>query len=393
MPAHLCDRDDCPPNNASGPKAKCMKCGIIVFLFCHGFRKGDNDSVKLKMPDGSIMRVPVEKIEWICQPCRPPSNESSTANSTKPTANDASTATALNVLKDWIAEKHKEIVSRLDEIGPLVEENLFVTKGVDRKLDNNNQNEAGTMNARKLAKELFGKSNTDVQQTIQNRTPKRPLYSTVLQHTTPVTPNPTASNGSIKRKRNTEIIMVDNTSAEMVKKAKIPTPKQGTKDIQIGKPIETRSIELKAPNPLSKSVWVSGFHPETTQEELEDYIVNNTPLNEKTKFKCFRLTRKDQDITKMSFISFKIDVAQADYDNMISPDMWPQRIKVREFIRMAPPKVTFGQHLPSLNKSPTERSSKVPKTGDSDTKTSVVDGDNDIIELMETDMKSATKNE
>lgn len=163
-------------------------------------------------------------------------------------------------------------------------------------------------------------------------TPKRRPYSTVLQSKLPVTPRD--ENTPQQRKRETHISLVDNASATTVKSMEIPTPKQGKKAIQIGRPLENTQSAQRKLNPFSKSIWISKFHPETKPEEIEKYIVEQTEVKDKTKFKCVKLVTKDQDITTLKFVSFKIDVTPAVYD-----------ILIKEFLRMSPPKTQLSEFI------------------------------------------------
>lgn len=61
----------------------------------------------------------------------------------------------------------------------------------------------------------------------------------------------------------------------MMTKKIIPLFFNGTKNIEIGKSLEVLKIGPRKENPLSKSIWLSGLHPETTNEEIDDYIVDD----------------------------------------------------------------------------------------------------------------------
>lgn len=370
MAEHICHRDNCPPNNIKGPKTTCAKCNKLAYLLCHGFDSHGNDFVKFKLPNGSKFIAASSSFTWLCQNCETAgfivtakgamtpnaSTTPSRAASQKPTANNFEKAIMKQLveLKNSIDEK---IVNRLDEFGKGMCAVGNVTVSLERKLDWHLEKQ-GTQNARDLAKEMFrpaGNSNGMPRayhdQTPKTATPKKSSYSTVLQKSLAVTPKPTTTTSSnssamsLKRKRNTELLLIDNSSSQMVQKTKIPTPKQGTKNIQIGKPLELRKIEPKKINALSKSIWVSGFHPETTTEELDEHIITNTEVKEKTKFRCSKLVKKEQDTSKMTFVSFKIDVSPEDYDTIANPEVWPHSINIREFIKMTPPKPTLGQFL------------------------------------------------
>lgn len=240
------------------------------------------------------------------------------------------------------------------------------------------QNAFGKSDARDSARAMFGRPTAmgDGKSTVYPspiHTPKskpRPSYSTVLQSATPVMSQPSSAMlFSGKRKRNTELVLIDNSTAQAMKKTDVPSPKQGTKNIQIGKPVElkiTRKVAPKIINSLSKSLWVSGFHPDTTNEEIENYIIENTTVTDRTKFRCSKLVKKDQDVSKMSFISFKIDVSPEDFDIISQPEYWSQNVKISEFIKMTPPKPTLNQFMPpsSSESSSPERDAKMKKTNE-----------------------------
>lgn len=100
-----------------------------------------------------------------------------------------------------------------------------------------------------------------------------------------------------QRKRETHISLIHNATGKTVKTAKFPTPKQGTKNAQIGQAIVERQKALRNVNPLSKSWRVSKSHLETTPEELVNYIIENTEVKDKSKFKYIKLVKKDANQT------------------------------------------------------------------------------------------------
>lgn len=194
--------------------------------------------------------------------------------------------------------------------------------------------------------------------------PKTNSYSTVLQSKLPVTPQPDLPS---QRKRETHITLIDNASAKTVQSVKLPTPQKGKKNVQIGRPIEVCQNAQRKSNPLSKSIWISKFHPTTKPKELENYIVENTPVTNKAEFKCIRLVKKDQDKTKLSYVSFKIEVSPESYAILINPEKWPQDKQIREFVNLSPPKPSLGDFLPSkppkpnTNGPPTQSSNETEK--------------------------------
>lgn len=198
------------------------------------------------------------------------------------------------------------------------------------------------------AEKVYGNHSNGTSQTPNasnnNGNKMKPSYSRVLQDKLPVTPK---SNTPMDRKREKHISLIDNATGETVKSAKIKTPIQGKKDTQIGRPVVDRRSAPKPVDPLSKGIWISKFHPETTTEELENYIIENTAVKDKSKFKCSKLVKKEADVTQMKFVSFKIAVAPDDFDELMKPENWPRDKLIREFEPLAPPKKTLGDFMRS----------------------------------------------
>lgn len=386
MPPHICSREDCPPVNTYGPKANCIKCHKTGFLLCHDFQKHGADSkfVKITLPIGSKLILSTSSMNWVCPSCEtagivvtengPMTSETSTSSG-KQKPDKAAIFNALNEIKSMIKENARDsirmnetVVEKLDEIGPAVVGIVQQNKSFEQKLDWQ-LNKQGTQNARDLANELFRRpaaKKTGNPTVYPAGTPNsRPSYSTILQTKTPVMSQPTTSMlMSGKRRRTTELLMIDNSTSQTVNKVNVPSPQQGTKNVQIGKPVEARKIPPKKVNPLTKSVWVSGFHPDTTTDEIANYITENTAVTDKTKFYISKLVKKDHDITKMTFISFKIDVSPEDFDVLCKRENWPERNKVREFVKLSPPKSTLNEFMPtslSPSSSPV-REAKIKKT-------------------------------
>lgn len=117
-----------------------------------------------------------------------------------------------------------------------------------------------------------------------SNTKQVPRYSTILKSSSVVSQSSTLT--SAKRRRN-EIELVDNKSTETVLNAKLPTPKTGKKNVQIGKPLEPKKMKAftSTTNQLTKSIWVSKLHTETTVTQMEEFIAENTPVTDKTKLK------------------------------------------------------------------------------------------------------------
>lgn len=86
-------------------------------------------------------------------------------------------------------------------------------------------------------------------------------------------------------------------------------------------------------NGFGKSLRVGGLDPSVTVDVLCDYIMKNTPIMDKTKFRCTMLVRRGQDLSELTYVSAKVDVSSEDYDLLMNVDLWPNYVTVREFVR------------------------------------------------------------
>lgn len=374
--AHTCSRDDCNPSNTAGPKASCVKCNKQCFLQCYGIEKYSNDFVKITINDATVI-FETSNINFVCANCdtkgvivtskpKPKPKTSTTQTPSTPSSKDQhkQLLTEIKVLLKVNGKKIddvKEIVEEgrsnstksgktIDEVKQIVQENHSVSKGIFNKMTRPALSST-TPRASPIRPQKTNDSDYPSFSEILKRRP-------ATQHKTPL---------ANKRKRD-EIELVNMKTSETVARVKLPETKTGKKNQMIGKPIEPKPMYKKLANPMTKSIWVSGVHPETTTEEIGEYIVNNTSVTDKTKFKCTKLVKKDQDMSKMSFISFKIDVSPDDFDLLIDPEQWPSTVKIREFIKLSPPKTTFGRFLPG---SPSQIS-PAAKTPRKDTEDSII---------------------
>lgn len=113
----------------------------------------------------------------------------------------------------------------------------------------------------------------------------------------------------------------------------MPKPRQGTRDITIGPPVESHQIDMQTKHIFDKEIWVSGLHPSLTANDMCDFIVNNTDVSSKDDFKCTISVKKDCDVSKLSYVSFKLDVKDSQFDHLMEPSTWPKTVRVREFIK------------------------------------------------------------
>lgn len=264
--------------------------------------------------------------------------------------------TTISGKMDVQTNKIDEIGNNLSEVEKVVVETSDKSDGLIKLVQTRTNFTANNM-LRNLANEHFRPQ----QQTTSNQakplktpvsTPKtgvhRLKYSTIVKSNLAVTPRP--ENPS-ERKRDKTITLVNNETGLAVTSVKVPTPKCGTRDIEIGRPVVARTfVERKTsrkPNELTMALWASNFHPETTTEELDNYIIEYTEVKDKTKFKCTKLVKKDADLTKLTYVSFKIDVSPETYEILKHKENWPKNKTIREFSKLSPPKPTLNDFIPA----------------------------------------------
>lgn len=247
------------------PKAKLFVCDNIVFI-CDACLlsldfEGDSPERKRKNANGTMSQTLLANngdgnIVLNHRPLK-----STVSNTASKPSNDQ-LYTMMTTMKKTLEQQTK----KLDELGLHV---VGARNGID-KLQSKQDDVFNFVSSRyipprDMAHERF-RPNTA--QNLANKldTPKvvdRRTWSTVVQSRLPVTPFLGAS-----RKKETTISLIHNATGQTVKSMKFPSPKQGKKDIQIGREIEVRQRPTRNENPMSKAIFVSPFHPETTIEEI-----------------------------------------------------------------------------------------------------------------------------
>lgn len=327
---HSCNRDNCPPTNVSGPKTNCIKCGNLCYLKCFGFVACDkingNDAVKLKIADNCVVYSLLSQFAFVCCTEKTPTNELKQALKLPSTRSTSKTRQAksneiiefeiandLLSIKDMLtAIKTSNDVNamELSEIKSVtIETNETLKKGNKQKDTMNHQSPIASF-ADKLKMNLI------------SRTPKRSL-----------------------------------SQMEQDKPGKkLPTPKQGKRDIIIGRPVEPKQPRIPKENKpkFDKAVRVSGLHRDTTVEEMNQFILDYTNVNDKSQFECHKLVKKDADISEFTFVSFKISINDEHFDQFMDPETWPNGNYVREFLS----KPTLGDFILSSKSNLSQRDKK-----------------------------------
>lgn len=332
MANHICNRDNCRPNLVNGPSIKCSRCNNVCFLKCYGIDKdGINDSViKIGLPDGGMIRVEISQCQFQCCICSPPIEPKSTEPKSAELKSQTNEQKSTTKGKNASSTSRQPLITNFSETNHKLMTDISEIKKVlsDLKISSD-----------KIVTELVTvkgastETNALVKKVTDNNVKANQLLSTPNRY--PFSGLRTTSAAKRKLDDSNNQNQSPKISANL-----IPKPKEGTRDINIG-PTPTARLSGGNNNKplLDKSIWVSGLDPSVSNETMIDFIMNNTQVKTKDEFKCHKLVKKDCDISKLSYISFKIDVKQDLFDYLVDPNIWPKHVSVREFIKAQPVKL------------------------------------------------------
>lgn len=108
------------------------------------------------------------------------------------------------------------------------------------------------------------------------------------------------------------------------------TPTSRPKDTIIGNNNEDKDL---AAVETRKWIFVSQLHPSTSEQSLIDFTkkrLNDT--NNAAKIQAFALVPKDRNRDELNFISFKVNIPESLYAEVLKPEIWPRGVIVRDFV-------------------------------------------------------------
>lgn len=341
MSTHKCDRETCPPINANGPKMKCIKCNKVCFLKCFGIDLDNTmNSIKIKLPN-CVFWIELATSQFNCCSFNTSSTEplSSQQNKTNHhTTIDGNNETNDFALKNTIESEMANIKKMISELKTSSDEtSVKLTEAKSFAVENNNLLKKATED--KFIPKQMSSFTRNLNANL-NATPTSSLHT------------------NSARKRTFQQTKTPNNEPKIG--LKIPQPIVGTSDACLGPPVKSRRSEIINRPPKSifdKEIWVSGLHPSVTSDDVSNYIVNNTNVTNNDDFKCTILVKKDCDMSKLSFVSFKVDVKTEHFDYFLTPSIWPKSVRVREFIKPEP--VKLGAILTTQNAEHSEKHRKI----------------------------------
>ena len=96
---------------------------------------------------------------------------------------------------------------------------------------------------------------------------------------------------------------------------------------------KTASELVKTVAPPEEMIWIylSAFHPSTTESGIAKLVKECIDLGTDTEPKVVKLVPKDKDPGTLTFVTFKVGVSKKLKEVALSQDTWPENIFFREF--------------------------------------------------------------
>lgn len=100
---------------------------------------------------------------------------------------------------------------------------------------------------------------------------------------------------------------------------------------------------------LVKSIYISRLQPTVTVENITDYIKKKMPELKESDISLRMLVKKDQPLSELTYISYRLACTEEHYSKFMDPECWPAHIMIGEFIERErkPVKVADFMSTPS----------------------------------------------
>lgn len=98
----------------------------------------------------------------------------------------------------------------------------------------------------------------------------------------------------------------------------------------LGSPIKNSRVSRE--KTFSKAIYVSRLKPDVTEQSIASYLKNSVSGLDESKFDLRLLLKKDQDVQRLNFISFRLSCNNDLFDKFIDPSFWPSHVLIGEFV-------------------------------------------------------------
>lgn len=354
MSKHKCDRESCDPRNVNGPKIKCAKCKNLCYLKCFNIGpaegKNDSDIVKFPFVNGCAVYMPLSQLAFVCcgdsissaelKSAMKPPTKRSTSNTRQTKQNEkndlmfTSELDTIKIMLEEIVNSSSAHTNELRELKSIANETNVAVKKVTESSNELSELKLIANETNATLKKATEPSNENASAFATPKPSKhmnfnfsahKPSFAEALRSDAPWQSN---------KRRRTET----NNATKPVPKQKVnkkfdaPKPKVGTKTTFTGLSVVENKKFARVEKPtFTRAVWISRLNPETTNEDIVNYIIVNTQITDTARFNVHKLIKKGCDLSTLKFVSFKIEVNDDDFVILNDPVYWPVNVMVREF--------------------------------------------------------------
>lgn len=137
-------------------------------------------------------------------------------------------------------------------------------------------------------------------------------------------------------------------------------PQKQQSSTVVGSAVDVDGLLVVEPR---KDLVVSMLSPSTETDQLEDFIKKKLSIpNDSNEIRIRKLVAADKDISTLDYVSFKISVSGLHFGMLMSPNMWPMGVRVREFQYRPRKSRPVAAFLPPAELASTQPLSKDPST-------------------------------
>lgn len=312
-----CSRDGCPPKNIqSDAMANCVKCKSVVHLPCIGI------FVKL-------CQIAVPNVKIYCNGCLKESTPKLTSKTTPKTSiSSIKSQTQSQSLFDLSANKKLDDLLKLTRdihnsvIGvntpsPNGSNKSFaaVLKSIDEKTSKVKETTDALKNQQSLSKTPLG-SIRNIQRRLESNFPhiNSPITKRKRTDLDATSSGPNESDNILSNNiKHRNLITASGNSSNIIRAAVINDSEGFTR------------------NRFTKSIYATRFNTTVTVANISDYIKEKIVDVAAEDFVARLLVKKDQQMDRLTFVSFRILCTEELYTRLKTPDFWPSGIQIGDF--------------------------------------------------------------
>lgn len=147
-----------------------------------------------------------------------------------------------------------------------------------------------------------------------------------------------SSNSSDANRRNLDRNL-DAAHKLALKNRQLCTGTIETSDHGLGNPVQPHKRNSQAVNrnkyqriSLPKSIYVSRLETTVTSDNIVNYIGDKVLSLDTSHIAVRLVVKKDQDLSELLFISYRLSCTEALYETFMSPTFWPSHVCIGEFV-------------------------------------------------------------